>query len=129
MKNLIALLALFLITSCSPDPQPKLTVVLNIDGAEKVNESAVGDDEIERLIQAHGDLIDSMDAVCSTGQHEESRSSLREYLVATFLMQRAAGYVIKREFPTEGSQSSTEERSLVADFGQGKFACATSLNG
>ena len=129
MKNLIGLLILFLLTSCSSDPQPKLTLTLNIDGAERVNESVDGNEEIERLISSHGDLIESMDAVCSSDQYEAARSNLREYLVATFLMQRFASYVIKREFPTEGSQSSTEERSLVADFGQGKFACATSLNG
>ena len=128
MKNLIALLALFLITSCSSDPQPKLTVVLNIDGAERVNESVDGNEEIERLISSHGDLIESMDAVCSSDQYEAARSNLREYLVATFLMQRFASYVIKREFPTEGSRSTTEELSLVADFGQGKFACSRSLN-
>ena len=129
MKNLIGLLILFLLTSCSSDPQPKLTLTLNIDGAERVNESVDGNEEIERLISSHGDLIESMDAVCSSDQYEAARSNLREYLVATFLMQRFASYVIKREFPTEGSRSTTEELSLVADFGQGKFACATSLNG
>ncbi len=129
MKNLIGLLILFLLTSCSSDPQPKLTLTLNIDGAERVNESVDGNEEIERLISSHGDLIESMDAVCSSDQYEAARSNLREYLVATFLMQRFASYVIKREFPTEGSRSTTEELSLVADFGQGKFACARSLNG
>ena len=129
MKNLICLLILFLLTSCSSDPQPKLTLTLNIDGAERVNESVDGNEEIERLISSHGDLIESMDAVCSSDQYEAARSNLREYLVATFLMQRFASYVIKREFPTEGSRSTTEELSLVADFGQGKFACSRSLNG
>ena len=129
MKNLIDLLILFLLTSCSSDPQPKLTLTLNIDGAERVNESVDGNEEIERLISSHGDLIESMDAVCSSDQYEAARSNLREYLVATFLMQRFASYVIKREFPTEGSRSTTEELSLVADFGQGKFACSRSLNG
>ena len=128
MKNLIGLLILFLLTSCSSDPQPKLTLTLNIDGAERVNESVDGNEEIERLISSHGDLIESMDAVCSSDQYEAARSNLREYLVATFLMQRFASYVIKREFPTEGSRSTTEELSLVADFGQGKFACSRSLN-
>ena len=129
MKNLIGLLILFLLTSCSSDPQPKLTLTLNIDGAERVNESVDGNEEIERLISSHGDLIESMDAGCSSDQYEAARSNLREYLVATFLMQRFASYVIKREFPTEGSRSTTEELSLVADFGQGKFACSRSLNG
>ena len=129
MKNLIGLLILFLLTSCSSDPQPKLTLTLNIDGAERVNESVDGNEEIERLISSHGDLIESMDAVCSSDQYEAARSNLREYLVATFLMQRFASYVIKREFPTEGSRSTTEELSLVADFGQGKFTCSRSLNG
>ena len=129
MKNLIGLLILFLLTSFSSDPQPKLTLTLNIDGAERVNESVDGNEEIERLISSHGDLIESMDAVCSYDQYEAARSNLREYLVATFLMQRFASYVIKREFPTEGSRSTTEELSLVADFGQGKFACSRSLNG
>ena len=117
-----------MLTSCSSDPQPKLTLTLNIDGAERVNESVDGNEEIERLISSHGDLIESMDAVCSSDQYEAARSNLREYLVATFLMQRFASYVIKREFPTEGSRSTTEELSLVADFGQGKFACSRSLN-
>ena len=129
MKNLICLLILFLLTSCSSDPQPKLTLTLNIDGAERVNKSVDGNEEIERLISSHGDLIESMDAVCSSDQYEAARSNLREYLVATFLMQRFASYVIKREFPTEGSRSTTEELSLVADFGQGKFTCSRSLNG
>ena len=129
MKNLIGLLILFLLTSCSSDPQPKLTLTLNIDGAERVNESVDGNEEIERLISSHGDLIESMDAVCSSDQYEAARSNLREYLVATFSMQRFASYVIKREFPTEGSRSTTEELSLVADFGQGKFTCSRSLNG
>ena len=137
MKNLIGLLILFLLTSCSSDPQPKLTLTLNIDGAERVNKSVDGNEEIERLISSHGDLIESMDAVCSSDQYEAARSNLREaarsnlreYLVATFLMQRFASYVIKREFPTEGSRSTTEELSLVADFGQGKFTCSRSLNG
>ena len=129
MKNLIGLLILFLLTSCSSDPQPKLTLTLNIDGAERVNESVDGNEEIERLISSHGDLIESMDAVCSSDQYEAARSNLRENLVATFLMQRFASYVIKREFPTEGSRSTTEELSLVADFGQGKFTCSRSLNG
>ena len=129
MKNLIGLLILFLLTSCSSDPQPKLTLTLNIDGAERVNESVDGNEEIERLISSHGDLIESMDAACSSDQYEAARSNLREYLVATFLMQRFASYVIKREFPTEGSRSTTEELSLVADFGQGKFTCSRSLNG
>jgi len=129
MKNLIVLLILFLLTSCSSDPQPKLTLTLNIDGAERVNESADGDEEIERLVRAHSILINSMDAVCSPDQYETARSNLREYLVATFLMQKLASYVIKREFPIEGSRSTTEELLVVADFGQGKFACSKNLNG
>ena len=63
MKNLIGLLILFLLTSCSSDPQPKLTLTLNIDGAERVNKSVDGNEEIERLISSHGDLIESMDGV------------------------------------------------------------------
>lgn len=129
VKNLITAVTLFLLTSCSSDPQPKLTLTLSIDGTEKVNASAVGNDEIEKLMRNHGDLIASMDSVCSTDRYEVARSNLKQYLTASFSMQRFASYIIKHEIPIEGFRPSTEELSLTADFDLGKFACATSLNG